>query len=219
MEQIPCASRQRNTDKTDPPGMKAMGCKEPSSHPSRAPGMGKCWRCRKPGCGSAQLNTQVKTQNPVQGLLWETGSSKQTLRTPAALRAAHNSTKSVLLGPEGLQKPGRAICKWPPWPERQPGPAVPPCPTLLVSFFLAASSARSSSVGGPSMVPCSRVSLSISLSSFMLWVNLWQGHSVGDTVTARFFHRGKARGPVLPTLTPRTADSQAEFTMLIHKSP
>lgn len=31
-EQIPCASRQRNMDKTDPPGMKAMDSKEPHSH-------------------------------------------------------------------------------------------------------------------------------------------------------------------------------------------
>lgn len=45
--------------------------------------------------------------------------------------------------------------------------------TFLASSLRARSSARSASVGGPSIVPCSNISRPSSPSNFMLCVNLW----------------------------------------------
>lgn len=60
------------------------------------------------------------------------------------------------------------------WVREKVGRAWIPQHTLLASCFLVDSSTRSCLVGGPLIVPCSTVSRSISLSSFMLWENLWQ---------------------------------------------
>lgn len=66
---------------------------------------------------TAQLKTQLRTSKQVEGLLWETGSSKQSLRTLPALHTvlknAHNSARFCFRGQrcsrnlEGLSARGR----------------------------------------------------------------------------------------------------------------
>lgn len=157
------------------------------------------------------MGTHCTAENTAKNFKTSAGSAvgdrvfKADLETPSALHTApqntHNSAKILLLGPQVLWKLGRCICKgWASHPNQMATsdnvPAQPsiPSPTLLVSFFLAVSSARSSSVGGPSIVPCSKVSRSISLSSFMLWVNLLEGQRVGQMVRPLCLHDGKAWG-------------------------
>lgn len=189
-------------DKTNSPDLKGMGCKK--SHPTvyllthhkmLVMEIRKLLSCRKSVCGypmhSWKYNGKLKNKcrdccgrHDLPSKLWE----------------YHQGTTL----PSKIPTIPQRFCFWdqrcsrniylqevwqPPWRDYKPGsihrekgPAVDPHPTLLVSFFFAVSSARSSSVGGPSIVPCSKVSRSISLSSFMLWVNLLQGQRVGEMV-------------------------------------
>lgn len=192
----------RNTDKANISYTEGKGCWTPSllAHP--------------PSC--TQLEIQLRTEEQLQQLLWETRSSQQTWEcyqcSTVSSEISPHSTKILLLGPEVCWKPERSTCRR---QDSHSNQAAAPgniyrahqCtqrPTLLVSFFFAVSSARSSSVGGPSIVPCSRLSRSISLSNFMLWVNLCKGQRVGDMVKTHLLHNSNAWGWCTP---PRPAAS------------
>lgn len=192
----------KNTDNTNTPDMK--GCHTHSFLAylswNASLEIGKFFSCRKPACihctsENTAKNLKTSAVNSVGDKVFK-ADFESTISARCALKNAHNSAKILLLGPVVLWKPNGlsaggtkdTLTKLQPQAALIEAELFPQRPTLLVSFFFVDSSARSSSVGGPSIVPCSKVSRSISSSSFMLWVNLLEGHRFGETVSSHFFH-------------------------------